>query len=97
MCAPLDQQVPGYLKGGEMVELNNLTPNGRLRFTLPLVSLDFETYIRTAVKPHNADLVSVIFESEGPRLILVWQTSLPCGNDCDYLDATKIKLKEQNH
>ena len=29
-CAPEDQQVAGYLKGGEQVDLFNLTPNGYL-------------------------------------------------------------------
>ncbi len=90
LCAPLDQQVPGYLKGGNQVELNNLTNSGRLRFMIPKVSYQFETYIGAKRKKHDSELVSVIIESEGPRLILVWQTSLQCGNDCDYLDVTKI-------
>ncbi len=95
-CAPLDQQIPGYLKGDGMVELINLTPTGRLRFTLPTVSLDFETRFRSARKTHDSKLVSVIIEPERPRLILVWQTSLRCGNDCDYLDETKINYREQS-
>lgn len=97
LCAPLDQQVPGYLKGGEGVELINLTPNGRLRFALPVVTLDFETYFGRASKPHDSKLVSVIIESEGPRLILTWQTSLQCGNDADYLDVTVIRQKDRDH
>ncbi|MFX0198778.1 MAG: DUF2169 domain-containing protein [Candidatus Hodarchaeota archaeon] len=34
-AAPLDQQVDGYLKGDEKVELFNLTPNGQTQFQLP--------------------------------------------------------------
>ena len=96
LCSPLDQQIPGYLKGGEPVELTNLTPGGWLRFALPIVSYQFETYFGSTRKEHFSELVSVVIESEGPRLILVWQTSLRCGNDADYLDRTVIQPKEQS-
>jgi len=95
LCAPLDQQVLGYLKGGNRVELTNLTSGGLLRFTLPKFSYQFETYFSSTCKKHDSELVSVIIESEGPRLILVWQTSLQCGNDAEYLDVTVIHQKEQ--
>ena len=42
-CAPLDQQAPQWLRGGEAVVLLKLTPAGELRFTLPKVYLGFET------------------------------------------------------
>lgn len=94
LCAPQDQQVPGYLKGGNRIELINLTPGGLLRFTLPVIYFQFETFFGSTGKPHNAQLVSVIIESEGPRLIMVWQTSLACGNDGEYLDETVIRHQE---
>jgi len=96
LCAPLNQQVPGYLKGGNQVELNNLTSGGRLQFMLPKISYQFETHFGDTIKKHDSELVSVIIESEGPRLILVWQTSLECGNDGEYLDVTVIQNKEQS-
>lgn len=90
LCAPLDQQPEGYLCGGEEVELVNLTPRGRLLLILPNVSLRFGTFFGSLQKVHRAELVSMIIDSEGPRLILVWQTRLACGNDVDYLDKTVI-------
>ncbi|MDH5326158.1 MAG: DUF2169 domain-containing protein [Gammaproteobacteria bacterium] len=90
MCAPSDQQTQGYLAGGEQVELVNLTPNNRMNFTLPKHSFQFETYFGAQCKLHHSQLVSVVIESEGPRLIMVWQTSLQVGNDGDYLDKTVI-------
>jgi len=94
LCSPLDQQVGGYLQGGEQVELMNLTPSGRVRFTLPKESFSFETYFGAKRKEHLSELVSVIVESDRPRLIMVWQTSLRCGNDADYLDKTVIQQKD---
>jgi len=96
LCAPLDQQIPGYLKGGNRLELTNLTSIKLLRFTLPKISYQFETYFGATSKKHDSELVSVIIESEGPRLILVWQTSLECGNDGEYLDVTVIQHQEQS-
>ncbi len=96
LCAPLDQQIPGYLLGGNRAVLTNLTSGGLLRFTLPKISYQFETYFGSTCKKHDSELVSVIIESEGPRLILVWQTSLQCGNDGEYLDVTVIHQKEQS-
>ena len=90
LCAPQDQQFATYIDGGQVVELNNLTPRGYLRFIIPRHSFQFETYFGSDRKEHAAKLVSVIIESEGPRLILVWQTSLECGNDGEYLDQTLI-------
>ena len=54
------------------------------------VSLRFGTFFGSLQKVHRAELVSMIIDSEGPRLILVWQTRLACGNDVDYLDKTVI-------
>lgn len=96
LCAPLNQQATGYIKGGNRVEMMNLTEGGLLRFTLPKLSFQFETYFGSTCKKHDSELVSVIIESAGPRLILVWQTSLPVGNDGEYLDTTIIQEKEQN-
>ena len=63
-----------------------------MRFTLPQLSFSFDTYFGANRRSHSAQLVSVIIESNGPRLVLVWQTSLRCGTDAEYLDRTVIKL-----
>ena len=42
--APADQRAAGFLRGGELVELTNLTPDGVLRFSLPKVHVGFTTF-----------------------------------------------------
>jgi hypothetical protein len=91
LCAPPDQQPGHYLRGGEPVELVNLTPGGRLQFVLPQVQLGFASYFGKARREHTSELVTVIIDSAEPRLIQVWQSSLRCGNDADYLDHTVIQ------
>ncbi len=94
MCSPVDQIIKDYLKGGEYVELTNLTLNGKLDFTLPKLAFQFDTNFGSNCRQHASELVSVIIESERSRLIMVWQTSLKCGNDVEYLDSTVIRQVE---
>ncbi|CAK8712894.1 DUF2169 domain-containing protein [Candidatus Electrothrix aarhusensis] len=93
-CAPEDQQIPGYLHGGEPVELHNLTPQGLLKFKLPTVKLNCTTRFARESIPHEASLHSVILEPDHPRLIMVWHTHLPCHHQVLKLEKTIITDKE---
>ncbi|MGD0487620.1 MAG: DUF2169 domain-containing protein [Syntrophorhabdales bacterium] len=95
-CAPRDQQIAGYLRGGESVELINLTPGGSLRFTLPIVAMSFATYFYG--KPafdHEAVLNTVILEPDLRRVMMVWETELPCFNYGLKLERTVIDEGER--
>jgi hypothetical protein len=92
-CAPADQQSAAYLRGGEAVELVNLTRDGLLRFTLPKVYLAFTTHISGRKEEHRGKLSTVIIEPDLPRVIMVWTTALPCRTDVDYLDKTVVREK----
>ena len=93
LCAPADQRPPHHLRGGELVELVNLTADGLLRFALPKVHLAFTTHIDGRREEHRARLSSVILEPDYRRVIMVWSTSLFCRNDGDYLEETVIREK----
>ncbi len=71
-CAPVDQQCPQGLSGGEPVILLNLSPRGRVQFVLPKIYLGFETrYYDGSREIHkNRALHTVILEADhdmGPR------------------------------
>ncbi|KHD11058.1 hypothetical protein PN36_21235 [Candidatus Thiomargarita nelsonii] len=93
-CAPPDQQVKGYLKGGEPVELYNLSPNGQLRFQLPQMSLGFKTFFGAKTEEHEAQLHSVIIKPDVPQVSLVWQTHLNCHNRDSQLEKTVVFQKK---
>jgi hypothetical protein len=93
LCAPPDQRPDDYLRGGEIVELTNLTPAGRLSFRLPRVYLTFETRVRQRTEAHRSHLATVIIEPDFPRVIMVWLTSLACEADGDYLEETIVGQK----
>lgn len=96
-CAPADQQVAGFLKGGESVELTNLSAvSPVLRFALPQVVLGFTTYFSDGeVRHHRADLHTVILEPDYPRVILVWHTAVPCHAKVLKLQETVVRTKQR--
>jgi hypothetical protein len=94
-CAPLDQQLNGFLQGGEEVVLANLSPESFLRFQLPRVSLGFSTLVGGQTTNHRGQIHTVIIEPEERRLIIVWQTALPCHHSLYTLKGTTVFEKKQ--
>jgi len=93
-CAPADQLPEKPLRGGERVELTNMTPEGLLRFELPRLSFGFTTRVAGRREVHGAILAAVILEPEEKKLAMVWQTSLlVTQEDADSLDLTTIQEK----
>ena len=93
-CAPPDQRVLRYLRGGENVELVNLSCDGMVRFTLPKIYLSFATHFGSRREDHRGKLTSVLIEPAVMRLSLVWQSVLPVvARQTEYLDETAIREK----
>lgn len=92
-CAPEDQQVEGFLRGGESVRLRNLTPDGLLEFQLPRFYPVFATYLRGKRVEHRAKLHTLVIEPDRYRILMVWHTSLRIQSNADDLDITVIREK----
>lgn len=95
-CAPVDQQAPDFLHGGEPVALLNLTPGGGLlRCQLPRLHLGFESRFNDGRRELHRQrrLHTVILETDGPQLALVWHSALPCHHDVNRLSRTVVTLK----
>lgn len=91
-CAPADQLPERPLRGGERVELTNLTPEGLVRLELPKLDFVFTTRVAGRREVHGATLATVLLEPEEKRLAMVWQTSLPVTRgDADRLELTRIE------
>ncbi len=85
--APEDQQLPGYLRGGEPVEIAGATPSGVLRFTLPARRVDVLFRLDSGEERRPANLDTVILRPDESRLVLVWRAALPC-------DKRLLKVRE---
>ena len=95
-CAPVDQQVPGLLRGGEQVELHNLNLGGFLRFSLPRVTLGLQTSFDDGERrDHRAVLHTVAIEPDIPRIMMVWHTHVPCHHKVLKLLTTTVNVKRR--
>lgn len=92
--APVDQRVPGYLHGGEPVELAGMTKDGPLRFVLPRIYLTYTTHFGRRREEHRGKLTTLLLLPEQRKVVLVWQSTLYVSpRDGDYLDETVIAEK----
>jgi hypothetical protein len=94
-AAPADQVANGFLAGGEAVTLTHLTPGGETHFRLPRLSFGFRTSIGGSVQHHRGNLHTVILEPDAGRLVMVWQTALPCHHTLYTLTRTVIFEKRR--
>lgn len=93
--APKDQQVAGFLKGEEAIQMVNLTPGGKFQFRLPRIFLGFTTHFFDGTSEnHRAVLHTVILKPDLPQVVMVWHTHLPCHHKVLKLNNTTIRLKQ---
>lgn len=88
--APADQQINGYLSGGERVDIFNMSDSGHLSFWLPNVRLAFRTRIGRERIDSQGQLCTVTVAPNLPRVSMAWQTSVVRNRDEDALDDTVI-------
>ena len=76
-CAPEDQQTD-YLRGGEELVLENLTPQGYVRFKLPAVELPVTFYLKSYEGVERAAMCdTLVIEPDLERFTMLWRASLP--------------------
>ncbi len=76
-CAPTDQQMP-YPKGGEIVGLVNLTPEGKTVFQLPSKQITVTYFLKNGEeKDVAASLDTLVIEPDQGIFTLTWRASLP--------------------
>ncbi len=94
LAAPADMIATPHLRGNEPVQLHNLTSDEYLAFNLPRIALAFRTRLSDKWVEHRAKLGTVIIEPDVPRVMMIWQTMLPCHRKKFELEKTEIREKE---
>lgn len=93
-CAPDDQHIPGFLKGGEQVECLNLSPFGALAFRVPRVSLIVETQFKDRHSVKQRPVIHTVnIKSDVAQVAVVWHIHLPCHKDVMNLTKAIIHFK----
>jgi hypothetical protein len=85
--APPGLVAPGYLQGGEVVDVTGVTPQGRLRFCLPTLRVQVEYAVNGGTETPPVNLDTVLVEPDEGRVVLVWRTVLAC-------DKKLLKVRE---
>ena len=80
-AAPIDQQMT-HPQGGEVVSLQNLTPEGYKQFKLPNLDMPIEFAMKNCEKKHQQAIVDTIYiEPEEKQVTILWRTSIPLKKD----------------
>jgi hypothetical protein len=87
--APPEQILPA-LEGGESVELLNLTPSGRLTFSLPKFRVTVSYNIDGQITTPPVKIDTCLLEPDANRCVLVWRTAAPC--DKNFLKVREVLL-----
>lgn len=91
--APADQQVAGFLQGGEQCELHNLSRDGSLKFSLPRLQIQTITYLAQEELRRAGKLHSLIVEPELNRIQLVWHAAVECHGREHTLRRTRVRCE----
>jgi hypothetical protein len=83
-----------YLKGGEPVILVNMSPKGRLSFTLPQDEPKIEVDVTGRFEIVKAHLETVLIEPTDERLCLTWKATLSTGKKITGAKA-EVRLQAQ--
>jgi hypothetical protein len=74
--APADQ-TRAYLRGGERVELTNLSPEGHLSFRLPDLALPMTFLFENGIEAVEPVADTLILEPDERRFQVLWRASRP--------------------
>jgi hypothetical protein len=92
-AVPEDQVYPGFLKGGEPVELENLSPDGGLRFALPHVELGGRARIAGTAHGLEFALETLLIEPDERRFCLTWRASVSCDKKSLAVELIEVEAR----
>jgi hypothetical protein len=84
---------PEHLKGGEPVELLNVSPFGRQSFRLPRCGIEATVRIAGQRAKPSLGLETVLLEPGERRLCLLWRGALPCDKKALKVEEASFQLQ----
>lgn len=87
---------PGYLQGGEPVEISGMSPHGPLAFNLPVVNLSSEVMIGGNKESPGFNLETAMIDTDMMTLELCWRAAMPCDKRALKISQVKINLARHN-
>jgi hypothetical protein len=87
-----DLVYPGYLQGGEPVQITHMHPAGVLKFDVPRVQLYTRVMMADSEVIPDFELESLILEPNQLRMSLVWRAAVQCDKQTLKISDIKISL-----
>jgi len=78
---------PGYLQGGEAVQISGVHPKGNIQFTLPVIGLSAKVHIGNRIETPVFNLETFLIEADELKISLSWKAAMGC-------DKSALKIKE---
>jgi hypothetical protein len=88
--APADQICPGFLVGGEPVEVRNASPRGRLAFNLPRPNPRVEVQEFIERTPLQVNLDTVVIDGDRQLLMMTWRGARSVHGKVYEIDAVEL-------
>lgn len=88
-----DLVAPAPLKGGEAVELVNMTPSGVMRFVVPSVDWDVEARLSARVHQVEMRCETMVIEPDERRVSLTWRGALPCDKQALRMERVWFRVR----
>ena len=91
-AAPPDLIAKKFLKGGESVQMVNLSQKGILEFNLPKLEISLMFRLGETRNHQKADLRTVVFEPDLDRFYMLWGGSFCVGKQPSRMRYVKVKM-----
>ena len=88
-----DLVYPGFLIGGEQVEISNMHPCGTLKFALPHVKLNTVVFIAGETVQPVFNLETLLIEPNELKLSMVWRAAVQCDKKMLKISNVKINIE----
>jgi hypothetical protein len=92
-AAPPDQIYPGFLQGGEPVELANASPAGLQRFAVPACRLAATVRVAGRAAEVPLRIETLLLEPDEGRFSLLWRGAVPCDKKALEIEQAAIALR----
>jgi hypothetical protein len=89
-----DLMYPGYMQGGEPVQISHMHPKGILKFDVPRVGLSTRITLAGSDATPDFNLETLVLEPNQLRMSLVWRAALPCDKRALKISDVRIALRK---
>lgn len=89
-AAHADFITKGFLQGGELVSISNVTESGHFDFKLPGCSNTVTVSIKGQKTDYQTLLDTVVIEPSNQTVLVTWRVTVPCFKQFLYIDTVTI-------